>query len=221
MASKHDLMSALRCSGVVVVLRTETANDLVEVAKAVHAGGIKFIEITLTVPGALEVIRDAVQQLTGLEVYVGAGTVLDAQSARAAILAGASFVVSPIFDQPTVDLCRGYGVTVMPAGLTPGEIYQAWKGGADVVKVFPAKSMGGADYIKAIKEPLPQVELVPTNGVDFETAAGFIKAGALAVGLGSAIVSKALLAARDFEAITANARRMIELIAAAKSGVPG
>jgi len=218
MVKKHELMNALGRSGVIVVLRTEKADDLVDVAKALHEGGVKFIEITMTVPGALEVIRDAAKQLEGLEVYIGAGTVMDAETARAAILAGASYIVGPAYDQAMVDLCRSYGVAVMPAGLTPNEIFQAWKGGADAVKVFPAKSVGGAAYLKAVKEPLPQVELVPTNGVDFETAADYIKAGALAVGVGGTVVDKKLLAARDFKAITANARRMVEIVGAAKGG---
>ena len=219
MTAKSVVMSVLRESGVIVVIRTENSDDLVTVARALHDGGVKFIEITMTVPGALDVIREAVKQLKGLDVYIGAGTVLDAETARAAILAGASFIVGPTFDQPMVDLCRSYGVVVMPAGLTPNEIFQAWKGGADVVKVFPAKSVGGADYLKAVKEPLPQVELIPTNGVDFETAASFIKAGALAIGVGGAIVGKTLIADKNFGSITANARKMIDLIREAKAEV--
>lgn len=217
MTAKHIVMDELRKSGVIVVLRTESPDALVDVAKALHDGGVKFVEITMTVPGALGVVEKAVKQLGGLDFFIGAGTVLDAETARAAILAGASYVVSPVFDQATVDLCRSYGVAVMPAGLTPNEIMTAWRGGADAVKVFPAKSVGGADYIKAVKEPLPQVELVPTNGVDFETAARFITAGSLAVGIGGAIVNKDLLARKDYAAVTANARRMVELVRAAKN----
>jgi len=216
MPNKHEIMTALRQTGVIVVVRTESADDLLSVAKALHDGGVKFIEITMTVPDALGVIREAVRVLKDRDVYIGAGTVLDAETARMAILAGSSFIVGPAFDKGMVDLCRTYGVLVMAGGLTPNEIVNAWKGGADVVKVFPVKSVGGAEYLKAVKQPLPQVELVPTNGVDFETAASFIKAGAIAVGVGNAIVSKALISGKEFGTITANARRMIEVVRMAR-----
>jgi len=216
MPNKHEIMTALRQTGVIVVVRTESADDLLSVAKALHDVGVKFIEITMTVPDALGVIREAVRVLKDRDVYIGAGTVLDAETARMAILAGSSFIVGPAFDKGMVDLCRTYGVLVMAGGLTPNEIVNAWKGGADVVKVFPVKSVGGAEYLKAVKQPLPQVELVPTNGVDFETAASFIKAGAIAVGVGNAIVSKALISGKEFGTITANARRMIEVVRMAR-----
>ena len=181
MATKQQVMSSLRETGVVAVIRTESQTDLVSVAKALSDGGVKFIEITMTIPGALDIIRDASAQLKGTDIYIGVGTVLDAPTARAAILAGAQFVVGPAFDAEMIRVCNTYGVVVMPGALTPTEIVQAWKNGADVVKIFPA-DIGGPGYLKAIKEPLPQVELLPTKGIDFSTAAAYIKAGAIAVG---------------------------------------
>jgi len=215
MKSKQDALAALRDSGVVAIIRTETPRDLVGVARALSAGGVRFVEITMTVPGALEIIREAVASLGGTDVLIGAGTVLDAVSARLAILAGARFIVSPGFDQATVDVCSLYGAVSVPGAFTPNEILTAWKGGADVVKIFPA-DIGGPDYIKTIKEPLPQVELLPTRGIDFETAGAFIKAGAIAVGAGGSLVSKALMAAGDYARITANAERMVQIVRASR-----
>lgn len=217
MVNRMKLMAALRETGVVAVIRTENPEDLVSVAKALQEGGVKFIEITMTVPGAIEIIRDATLRLKGEEVYIGAGTVLDAETARLAILAGSSYVVGPAYDQGMIDTCRAYGVPVMPGAMTPTEILRAWRGGADVVKVFPAQNVGGADFLKAIKEPLPQVELMPTKGVDFETAAGFIKAGAIAVGTGTAIVSRALIAAKSYAKITENARKICAIVREARA----
>jgi 2-dehydro-3-deoxyphosphogluconate aldolase/(4S)-4-hydroxy-2-oxoglutarate aldolase len=217
MMSKQETLASLRASGVVAIIRTENPRDLVGVARALSAGGVRFVEITMTVPGALEIIREAVAALSGTDVAIGAGTVLDAGTARQAILAGARFIVSPGFDQETVTLCSLYGTVVVPGAFTPNEIITAWKGGADVVKVFPA-DIGGPDYIKTIKEPLPQVELLPTRGIDFETAGAFIKAGAIAVGAGGSLVSKALMAAGDYARITANAEKMVGIVRAARAG---
>jgi 2-dehydro-3-deoxyphosphogluconate aldolase / (4S)-4-hydroxy-2-oxoglutarate aldolase len=221
MRDKQLVMRALRETGIVAVIRTDNPSALVDVAKALRDGGVKFIEITMTVPKALSIIEDAVERLAGGDVYIGAGTVLDAETARAAINAGAAFVVGPAFDQGMVDVCKLHSTIVMAGGLTPTEIVTAWKGGADVVKVFPAQNVGGADYIKAIKEPLPQIELIPTKGVDFETAAGFIKAGSLAVGVGGALLGKSLMAEKNYAAITENAKRMAKLVAEAKAAKAG
>jgi 2-dehydro-3-deoxyphosphogluconate aldolase / (4S)-4-hydroxy-2-oxoglutarate aldolase len=217
MAKKHEVLAALRETGVVAVIRTENPEDLVTVSKALADGGVKFVEITMTIPGALDIIRAAVAALKGSDVYIGVGTVLDAETARAAILAGAQFVVGPTFDPDTVRICNSYGVAVMPGGMTPTEIFQAWKAGADVVKVFPA-NVGGPDFLKTIKEPLPQIELLPTKGVDFDTAAAFIKAGAIAVGTGTCLVNKALIAAKNYAAITDNAKRFIKIVRDARGG---
>jgi 2-dehydro-3-deoxyphosphogluconate aldolase/(4S)-4-hydroxy-2-oxoglutarate aldolase len=216
MPKKFEVLAALRESGVVAILRTENPSDLVAVSKALADGGIKFVEITLTVPGALQIIRDAVSELKGTGVYIGAGTVLDAETARAAILAGAQFVVGPGFDADMVRICNAYSIPVMPGAITPTEIMHAWKSGADVIKIFPADNMGGPDFLKTIKEPLPQVELLPTKGVDMNTAANYIKAGAIAVGVGSAVVNKALMAAKDYATITANAKKIVQIVREAR-----
>jgi 2-dehydro-3-deoxyphosphogluconate aldolase / (4S)-4-hydroxy-2-oxoglutarate aldolase len=215
MPRKAEVLACLRQSGVVAVIRTENPTDLVDVSKALSAGGVQFVEITMTVPSALEIIRDAVAQLRGQSVFIGAGTVLDAATARAAIIAGAQFIVGPAFDAEMVKLCNSYGVVVMPGALTPHEIFQAHKGGADVVKLFPA-DIGGPEYLKTIKEPLPHIELMPTKGIDFETAGAYIKAGAIAVGTGSCLVNKALIAAKDYARIQDNAARFIQIVCEAK-----
>jgi 2-dehydro-3-deoxyphosphogluconate aldolase/(4S)-4-hydroxy-2-oxoglutarate aldolase len=212
---KHEVLISLRASGIVAVIRTESPGDLVAVARALSDGGVRFVEITMTTPGALDIIRDAVAQLKDANVFIGAGTVLDAETARAAIIAGAHFVVGPTFDPEVVRVCKTYGVLVMLGALTPQEILNAWKQGADVVKVFPA-NIGGPGYIKTIKEPLPQIELLPTKGVDLNTAGAFLKAGAIAVGVGSALVSKALMSAKDYVRITENARKFSQIVREAK-----
>jgi 2-dehydro-3-deoxyphosphogluconate aldolase / (4S)-4-hydroxy-2-oxoglutarate aldolase len=217
MLRKDEVLAQLRQTGVVAVLRTENPTDLVAVAKALGAGGVKFIEITMTIPGALGIIQEATTHLRDQGVFIGAGTVLDASTARAVILAGAQFVVGPVFDLETVRLCNSYGVAVMPGALTPSEVFQAWKAGADVVKIFPG-DIGGPGYLKTLKEPLPQVELLPTKGIDFNTASAYIKAGAIAVGTGSALVNKALIAAKDYARITANAEKFIQIVREAKGG---
>jgi len=214
--AKDKVLASLRQSGVVAVIRTENPEDLVSVAKALAQGGIQFVEITMTVPGAIEIIRDATSQLKGMDLYIGAGTVLDAMTARAAIIAGAAFVVGPGFAPDIAEICRTYGITYAPGALTPQEIITAWKGGADVVKVFPADNMGGPGYLKAIKEPLPQIELMPTKGVNLDTAASYIKAGAIAVGAGSAMVGKALIVAKDYAGITENAKKFSKIVREAK-----
>jgi 2-dehydro-3-deoxyphosphogluconate aldolase/(4S)-4-hydroxy-2-oxoglutarate aldolase len=213
--NKERVMEVLRETGVVAVIRTENPADLVAVCRALGEGGVRLVEITMTVPGALEFVREATRQMREGESHIGVGTVLDAETARAAILAGAHFVVGPCFDAEVVRVCKTYGVAVMPGALTPTEVVTAWKGGADVVKIFPG-DIGGPDYVKTLKEPLPQVELMPTKGVDFETAAAFIRAGAIAVGTGTALVSKALMAARDYAGISKNAARFVQLVREAK-----
>ncbi len=215
MTPKHEIMAALNASGVVAIIRTENPQDLVEVAKALSRGGVKFIEITMTVPRALEVIRQASAELSRDDVYIGAGTVLDAPTAKAAIDAGARFIIGPGTDAEMVRLCNTYGIVVMPGAFTPGEVIHAWRSGADVVKIFPA-DVGGPAYLKALKGPLPQVELMPTGGVDFDTAADFIQAGAIAVGSGSFLVNKALIAAKDYGRLTDSGRRLTKIVREAK-----
>jgi 2-dehydro-3-deoxyphosphogluconate aldolase/(4S)-4-hydroxy-2-oxoglutarate aldolase len=170
----------------------------------------------MTVPGALGAI-EKVAASYGSEALVGAGTVLDAETARACILAGAQFIVSPSLDLETIACCRRYGIAVLPGALTPTEVVQAWAAGADFVKVFPAGALGGASYIKALKAPLPQIELVPTGGVSLKTAADFIKAGASALGVGADLVDiKALRDGKD-SVITDRARQFVDIVREART----
>lgn len=208
----HYLMD----KGIVAIVRADTGGeDLAKVIEAVAAGSVHCIEVTMTTPGALECLRAASAALKGADVLLGMGTVLDAETCRMAILAGADFIVTPVLAPEVIKTARRYGRPVCCGAYTPTEIFTAWQHGSDLVKVFPA-NVGGPDYIKAIKGPLPQIPLVPTGGVELHNIADFIKAGASAVGVGGNLVSKKLLAARDFAGITANAKAFAEAMAAAK-----
>jgi 2-dehydro-3-deoxyphosphogluconate aldolase/(4S)-4-hydroxy-2-oxoglutarate aldolase len=213
--SKQDILQRMRETGVVPVVRAESAGEALAVAEAIRQGGIPVLEITMTVPGAVNVIGEVAARY-GDDVLVGAGTVLDAETARACILAGARFVVGPSTDAATIALCRRYSVPVMPGGLTPTEVITAWQAGADAVKVFPCSAMGGASYLKALKAPLPQVELLPTGGVSLSTAADFIRAGAWALGVGSDLVDLKAIRAGCSEKVTEMARAYVEAVRAAR-----
>jgi len=191
-------------SGVVAIMRAKNSDQLLDAARAVLAGGVYAIEVTMTTPGALDVIRQATNQF-GSEVSFGVGSVLDPETARAAILAGAKFVVCPTLNLKTIEICKRYSIPVMPGAYTPTEILTAWEAGADVVKVFPA-SVGGPAYIKAVKAPLPHIRLAAVGGVDLNNTADFFKAGVDVVGVGGELVNQKLLDARDFAAITERAR---------------
>jgi 2-dehydro-3-deoxyphosphogluconate aldolase/(4S)-4-hydroxy-2-oxoglutarate aldolase len=187
---------------------------LVRVVEAVAAGGVHCIEVTMTTPGALQCIETAARKLDGADALLGAGTILDAETCRLAILSGAEYIVTPVMSPAVIEMARRYGKPVMCGAYTPTEILAAWERGADFVKVFPA-NVGGPDYIKAVRGPLPQIPLVPTGGVELHNIADFLKAGAVALGVGGNLVSKKLLAARDFSGIMANAKAFAEAIAAA------
>jgi 2-dehydro-3-deoxyphosphogluconate aldolase/(4S)-4-hydroxy-2-oxoglutarate aldolase len=182
----------------------------------VKAGGVNAIEVTMTTPGAIDVIKEATARY-GDDVLFGVGSVLDPETARATILAGAQFVVCPTLNLKTIEICKRYSVPVVPGAYTPTEILTAWQAGADMVKVFPA-SIGGPSLIKAIKGPLPQVKLVPVGGVNLDTTADFIRAGAEIVGVGGSLVSQKALAAQDFDQITQNAIRYIEEVKKGRQG---
>ncbi|OWK45235.1 4-Hydroxy-2-oxoglutarate aldolase [Fimbriiglobus ruber] len=196
--------------GIVAVVRAPDPAGLVEVVRALADGGVTVAEVTLTVPGAIDVIREAKKQL-GDRVLLGAGTVLDPETARTVFLAGAEFIVSPAVNLDVIRLCRRYDKLVMPGAFTPTEILAAWEAGADVVKVFPAEIVGPA-FFKALRGPLPQIKLMPTGGVDLTTAAEFLKAGAVCLGIGGQLVDPKLVAARAFDAITATARQYVEIV---------
>ncbi len=216
MADFHSTFDAMVDCGVIAVLRTDSPSQLVSVAKALAEGGVRSVEVTMTTPGALDVVKEAVGELKG-KAIVGVGSVLDTQTARAAILAGAEFVVSPILDPDMILLVNRYGKVAIPGAFTPTEILEAWEAGADAVKIFPA-SVGGPAYLKAIKGPLPQVKLVPTGGVSLETVAAFIQAGAEMVAAGGKLVPAKEIVAGDFDTIRNRARKFVEAVAAARSG---
>ena len=203
-------------AGIVPVVRAPSAALAVAAAQAVHEGGIPVVEVTMTVPGALEVIAQLVKTV-GTEVLVGAGTVLDAEAARRCLDAGAEFLVSPGLDVETVKLANREGRLVMAGALSPTEILTAWKAGSDFVKVFPCGNVGGPKYIRALKGPLPEVPLVPTGGVNLENAGEFIRAGAAALGIGGELVSAAALKSGNLTAITDTAKQFMAIVRAARS----
>ena len=214
MTNRTDIVGEIERTGVVAIVRSDSADQLVEIVDALQAGGLTCIEITMTTPGALEAIAAASQRFAG-QCAIGVGTVLDPETARAAILAGARFVVSPIVDEPTIALCRRYSVASIPGAFTPTEIVRAWQAGADVVKVFPATKLGPS-FFKDMRGPLPQIKLTPTGGVSVDNAGDFIRAGAVAVGVGSALVSKDLVKAGDFATLTARAEAFLQAVADAR-----
>jgi 2-dehydro-3-deoxyphosphogluconate aldolase/(4S)-4-hydroxy-2-oxoglutarate aldolase len=214
---KQDVLARIREVGLVPVVRAQSPEEAAAAIDAIRAGGVPILEITMTVPGAVGLI-ESLSRRFGDDALVGAGTVLDPETARAVILAGARFVVSPSLSVATIELCRRYGIAVFPGALTPTEVVTAWQAGADMVKVFPAGNVGGASYIKALKAPLPQVDLIPTGGVSLKTAADFIKAGASALGVGADLVDlKAVREGRAGE-LTERARQFVEIVRQARQG---
>jgi len=201
--------------GIIPVVRASSAREAIMAVEAVTAGGIPIAELTMTVPGAIGVIADLVRTM-GKDTIVGAGTVLDAETAQRCMDAGAEFIVSPGFDVETVRSVKRQDKLVMAGALTPTEVITAWKAGSDFVKIFPCGNLGGPKYIKALKGPLPQVPMFPTGGVTLETAAYFIRAGADALGIGGELVSSAVLKSGNVSEITRTARHFLEAIAEAK-----
>src|SRR6185369_8885478 len=209
--TKDDVRRRILEVGIVPVVRASTGPQAIQAAEAVCAGGIPIVELTMTVPGAIEVIAQLVKGM-GNEVLIGSGTVLDADSARRSLDAGARFLVSPGFDPATVELANRAGVLIMAGALTPTEVITAWKAGSDFVKVFPCGNVGGAKYIKALKAPLPQVPMVPTGGVNLDTAADFIRAGSAALGIGGELCSVAALKSGNVSEITESARKFVAIV---------
>jgi 2-dehydro-3-deoxyphosphogluconate aldolase/(4S)-4-hydroxy-2-oxoglutarate aldolase len=209
--SRHDDLERVLKGGLVAIIRADSSEQLVQVARALYEGGIDVIEVTFTVPNAVEVLS-AVKKYLGQQILLGAGTVLDPETARTALLAGAQFLVSPTVNLEVIKLALRYDRLVMPGAYTPTEILTAWEAGADVIKVFPA-DIGGPPYLKALKGPLPQVRLMPTGGVNLQTLPEFLKAGACAVGLGSSLVEKDAVERGDMARIRDLARQYVDLIA--------
>jgi 2-dehydro-3-deoxyphosphogluconate aldolase/(4S)-4-hydroxy-2-oxoglutarate aldolase len=197
-------------TGLIAIVRLDSSGELVKAAKAIAAGGVSVIEFTMTTPGALRTIEESSKSLGG-DVLIGAGTVLDAETARAAILAGAEFIVAPTLNPEVIELCHRYDKIVVPGAYTPTEILSAWELGADFVKLFPAE-IGGPAYLKAVRAPLPQVKLIAVGGVSVETAASFIRAGAAALGVGSSLVNQKIVAAGQFDKLTAVAKALSQAV---------
>jgi len=197
-------------SGIVAIIRAPDGGLLVDVAEALVAGGVEVLEVTFTVPQAHRVLEQMAAKL-GDRVLLGAGTVLDTETARIALLAGAQFIVAPVVNTGVIELCRRYDKLVMPGAFTPTEVLTAWQAGADIVKVFPSDITGPA-YLKALHGPLPQIRLMPTGGVNLDTAAAFLKAGACALGLGNSLVEPQAVASGDFERIRSLAAQFVKLV---------
>jgi 2-dehydro-3-deoxyphosphogluconate aldolase/(4S)-4-hydroxy-2-oxoglutarate aldolase len=208
--SRHEDLSRVLQSGIVAVIRSTSGEQLVEVAKALYEGGVDVLEVTFTVPRALEIIS-AVQKALGNKILLGAGTVLDPETARAAFLAGAEFLVSPTVNLDVIRMGNRYDKLVMPGAFTPTEILTAWEAGAQVIKVFPA-DIGGPAYLKTLHGPLPQVRLLPTGGVNLNTIGDFLKAGACAVGLGGALIEPKAVASGDMARITSLAQQYVAAV---------
>lgn len=202
--------------GILPVVRAASAAEAIAVGDALGDGGIRALEITMTVPGALQVIAEAVARY-GDQFLIGAGTVLDQEQARACIDAGARFVVAPIVDVATIAVCRRAGIPVLPGALTPTEVVQAWRAGADFVKVFPCSAVGGASYLKALKAPLPDIPLVPTGGVTLDTVGAFFAAGASAVGVGGDLCDLQALRSGRRDQLVAAAHAYVSAVQAARA----
>jgi 2-dehydro-3-deoxyphosphogluconate aldolase / (4S)-4-hydroxy-2-oxoglutarate aldolase len=213
---KSVVIQKIRDTGVIPVVRATTADEAMRAIDAIREGGISVLEITMTVPGAVKVIKEIATRY-GNDTLVGAGTVLDPETATECISSGAQFIVSPALNTQTIACCRRLGITVMPGALTPTEVIWAWNAGADFVKVFPAGAVGGPSYLKALKAPLPQIELVPTGGVSLKTAADFIRAGAAALGVGADLVDIDAIREGRAALITERAKQFIEIVREARA----
>ena len=212
---KREVFNRMMSEGLIPVIRVSSAQEAVDVADAIKEGGITLIEITMSVPGAIDTIKELTQKYKD-EIIMGAGTILDPETARAALLAGSQFIVTPTLNLDVIQLAHRYSAVVVPGAMTPTEILTAWNAGADMVKVFPAAQLGGPEYIKAIRGPLPQILLVPTGGVNLQNAGAFIKAGAAALGVGGELVDKKAVKEKKFDIITENTRTYLKVIREAR-----
>jgi len=215
--TREEVRKKIVAIGIVPVVRAASSQQAMHAAEAVCAGGIPIVEITMTVPGAIDVIAQLAKSV-GKDVLVGAGTVLDADAAERCIDAGAEFLVSPGFELATVQAAKQQGKLMMAGALTPTEVIAAWKAGSDFVKIFPCGAVGGAKYIKSLKAPLPEVPMIPTGGVNLDTAADFIRAGADALGIGGELVSAAALQSGNLDTITEAARLYVAIVREARRG---
>jgi len=213
---KCNVLERIHSIGVIPVVRAASADEAIAVAEVIGEGGIPILEITMTVPGAVDVI-DELSKRYGDEVLVGAGTVLDSEAARACIDAGAQFVVSPALNLQTIEICKQQSIAVFPGALTPTEVVTAWQAGADVVKVFPCSAVGGPRYLRALQAPLPQIKLIPTGGVSLSTARDFIVAGAWALGVGADLVNSKAIRSGERESVIAAACSYVAAVQEARA----
>ncbi len=213
--SKAQIINQIRETGIVPVIRAASEDEARKLIEAILAGGISIFEVTMTVPNAVSLIKSLVADF-GDQAIIGAGTVLDTEMAQNCLAAGAKFVVSPALNLSVIETCRREKVAVFPGALTPTEIVAAWQAGADAVKIFPANAVGGASYLKAIKAPLPNIELMPTGGVTLATIGDFIRAGAIAVGVGSDLADTKAISAGEAEKVTQTARLYLEAVREAR-----
>lgn len=212
---KETVLSFMRDIGIVPVVRTPSAESAIKSIEAIYAGGIRAAEITMTVPGAVKAL-EAVADRFGDKIVLGAGTVLDPETARICMLAGAEFFVTPALNLKTIEMAKRYSKVICPGALTPTEVLTAWEAGADIVKIFPCGNVGGPKYIKALKGPFPHIEMIPTGGVNLETAGEFLKAGACAVAVGGELVDAKTIAEGKYEVFEQRARQYLEVIAKAR-----
>lgn len=214
--TRQAILSSIMDIGIVPVVRTTSAESAIRSIEAIYRGGIRAAEITMTVPGALRALEKVADQF-GDKIVLGAGTVLDPETARASMLAGAEFFVTPSLKLSTIEMVKRYSKVMIPGALTPTEVVTAWEAGADIVKIFPCGNVGGPKYIKALKAPFPHIEMIPTGGVNLETAGEFLKAGACAVAVGAELVDAKSVAEGRFDLIEERARKYLAVIAQARA----
>lgn len=212
---KQQVLAALREGGIVPVIRADSADTALRIVDALIAGGIRTLEITMTVPDAIGAIK-AVAERFGSSVLLGAGTVTSRALAEGSLDAGAEFLVTPCVVADVIAVAKERDVAVLPGAMTPTEVFAAWSSGGDIIKIFPASNVGGASYLKALKGPFPQISLCPTGGVNLQTIGEFVKAGASAVGVGGELVSKAAIDADDYARITELAKQYVAALSAAR-----
>ena len=215
MTSK-EILAFISEVGIVPIVRTSSAEGAIEAVEAIYAGGVRAAEITMTVPGAIHALEKVADRFGG-KIVLGAGTVLDPETARACMLAGAEFFVTPSLRLSTIEMAKRYSKVICPGALTPTEVLTAWEAGADMVKIFPCGNVGGPKYIKALKGPFPQIEMIPTGGVNLETTGDFLKAGACAVAVGGELVDAKTVKEGRFDIIENRARQFLAAIAKARS----
>lgn len=212
---KESILSAMKEIGIVPVVRTPTAESAIASIEAIFEGGIRAAEITMTVPGAVRALEKLADRF-GDKMVLGAGTVLDPETCRICMLAGAEFFVTPALNLKTIEMAQRYSKPICPGALTPTEVLTAWQAGADIVKVFPCDNVGGAKYIKALKGPFPQIEMIPTGGVSLTTAADFLKAGACAVAVGGELVDGKTIKEGKYDVFRERARQFLEVVTKAR-----